>query len=74
MGSTLGVAPAAAASCNGLAAGAVVQGFFATATPIFGGGNRAFGTNTTGAIYQTQSTTALAMADTTAPAGATVIQ
>lgn len=74
MGSSLGAAPSAAASCNGLAAGVSVQGYYATATPIPGGGLRAFGTNTTGTIYQAQSTAAIAMTDTTAPVGATAIQ
>jgi prepilin-type N-terminal cleavage/methylation domain-containing protein len=74
MGTTLGVAAGAAASCNGLAAGAVLQGYFATATPIPGGGIRAFGTNGLHTIYQATQTVALAMTDTTAPAGATTIQ
>ena len=75
MGSTAGVAAAAPASCNGLAAGAVVQGYNATATPAAGGGSRAFGTNTSTTVYQeVGATTALAMTDTTAPAGALPIQ
>lgn len=74
MGSSSGVAAAAPASCNGLAAGAVVQGYNATATPTAGGGTRAFGTNTTGTIFQATQMAALAMTDTTAPAGATPIQ
>ena len=37
--SSSGVAAAAPAPCNGLAAGAVVQGYFATATPVPGGGS-----------------------------------
>ncbi len=75
MGSTAGVAAAAPASCNGLAAGAVVQGYNATATPAAGGGSRAFGTNTSTTVYQVVgATTALAMTDTTAPAGALPIQ
>lgn len=74
MGSSLGVAPGSPASCNGLAAGASVQGFNATATPLAGGGVRAFGTNTTGTVYQAQSTAAIAMTDTTAPATSTAIQ
>lgn len=74
MGSSTGVAATAPASCNGLAAGAVVQGYNATATPSAGGGTRAFGTNTTGTIYQAVQVAALAMTDTTAPAGATPIQ
>jgi prepilin-type N-terminal cleavage/methylation domain-containing protein len=74
MGSTSGVAAAAPASCNGLAAGAVVQGYNATATPTAGGGTRAFGTNTTGTIFQATQMAALAMTDTASPAGATPIQ
>jgi prepilin-type N-terminal cleavage/methylation domain-containing protein len=74
MGSSSGVAAAAPASCNGLAAGAVVQGYNATATPTAGGGTRAFGTNTTGTIFQATQMAALAMTDTAAPAGATPIQ
>ena len=74
MGSTTGVAATAPASCNGLAAGAVVQGYNATATPAAGGGTRAFGTNTTGTIFNAVSQVALAMTDTAAPAGANPIQ
>jgi type IV pilus assembly protein PilA len=74
MGSTSGVSATAQASCNGLAAGAVVQGYNATATPTPGGGTRAFGTNTTGTIFAAVAQVALAMTDTTAPAGANPIQ
>ncbi len=74
MGTSSGVAADAPESCNGLAAGAVVQGYNATATPSAGGGTRAFGTNTTGTIYQAVQQAALAMTDTTAPAGANPIQ
>ena len=74
MASSSGVAASAPASCNGLAAGAVVQGFNATATPDAGGGVRAFGSNTTGTIFQAVSATALAMTDTGAPAGANPLQ
>jgi type II secretory pathway pseudopilin PulG len=74
MGSSSGVAAGALASCNGLAAGAVVQGYNATATPVPGGGTRAFGTNSNATIYQAVSQTALAMTDTTAPAGSNPIQ
>jgi len=74
MASSSGVAASAPASCNGLAAGAVVQGYNATATPAAGGGVRAFGSNTTGTIFQAVSATALAMTDTTAPAGANPLQ
>jgi len=74
MGSATGVSATAAASCNGLAAGAVVQGYNATATPVAGGGTRAFGTNTTGTIFQAVSQVALVMTDTTAPAGSNPLQ
>ena len=74
MASSSGVAASAPASCNGLAAGAVVQGYNATATPDAGGGTRAFGTNTTATIFQAVSQTALAMTDTTAPAAANPLQ
>jgi type IV pilus assembly protein PilA len=74
MGSSSGVSAGAPASCNGLAAGAVVQGYNATAAPTAGGGTRSFGTNTTGTIFQAVQQAALAMTDTTAPAGATPIQ
>ena len=74
MGSSLGVAAAAPASCNGLATGAVVQGYNATASPAAGGGTRSFGTNTTGTIFAATQQAALAMTDTTAPAGANPLQ
>jgi type IV pilus assembly protein PilA len=74
MGSTSGVAATAPASCNGLVAGAVVQGYNATATPTAGGGTRAFGTNTSSTIFFAVSQVALAMTDTTAPAGSNPIQ
>jgi len=74
MASSTGVAAGAPASCNGLAAGAVVQGYNATAAPSAGGGARSFGTNTTGTIYAQTGTAVLAMTDTGAPAGAAPIQ
>ena len=74
MSSSLGVAAAAPASCNGLAAGTVVQGYHATATPVAGGGTRAFGTNLNATIYQATQMVALVMTDTTAPAGANPLQ
>ena len=74
MGSSGGAVAGAPASCNGLAAGAVVSGFFATATPLPSAGAKAFGVNTHHTIYQAMQATALAMTDTTAPAGATPIQ
>ena len=74
MASSTGVSATAPASCNGLAAGTVVQGYNATATPTAGGGTRAFGTNTTGTIFQEVSQAAIAMTDTAAPASATPLQ
>lgn len=52
MGSSQGVAATAPASCNGLAAGAVVQGYNATAVPAPGAGARSFATNGSGTVYQ----------------------
>jgi type IV pilus assembly protein PilA len=74
MGSTSGAYGTAAASCNGLPPGAVVQGYHATATPTTGGGALAFGTNTTKTIFHAASQTALAMTDTTAPPGASPLR
>ncbi len=68
MGTTSGVAAGAPLSCNGLAAGTVVQGYNATATPSAGGGSRAFGTNTTGTIFAATQMAALVMDDTAIPA------
>jgi len=51
MSSSIGVAPDAPPTCNGLAAGAAMQGYFATATPSQGGGTKAFGTNANHTIY-----------------------
>jgi hypothetical protein len=74
MGSSSGVAATAPASCNGLAAGAVVQGYWATATPLAGGGSRAFGTNTSSTVYGATQAAALVMTDTTPDAAAAPIQ
>jgi len=74
MGSTTGVAATALATCNLLGAGLVVQGYNATATPTAGSGVRAFGSNTSGTIFQAVSQVALAMTDMTAPAAATPLQ
>ena len=67
-------APAAGAptSCNGSAAGTVVSTYFVGASPTTGGGGRFFGSNQGGTIFQ--STTAVAVTQTGAPAGATPIQ
>ena len=66
-------APGAPASCNGLAAGAAVGTYFASAAPTAGGGVRFFATNSGGTIYQ--STAAIPVTQTGAPpAPATPIQ
>lgn len=75
MGSTTGPVATAPASCNGLAAGTVVGGYYATATPTAGAGNRAFATNTMATIYQKIGTAAVTVTDTTVTdAAATPIQ
>lgn len=74
MSSSTGVAPDAPPTCNGLAAGAAVQGYFATATPSAGGGTKAFGTNANHTIYYATQMSPLAMTDSAAPAGAYSIQ
>jgi len=73
MGSTGGAVATAPASCNGQAGGTGTGGYFATATPTQNAGDFAFGTNGAGTIYQAVQQTALAMTDTTAPAGATAL-
>ena len=70
----MGVAADAPPTCNGLAAGAAMQGYFATATPSPGGGSKAFGTNTNHTIYWATQMAPLAMTDDTAPAGTFSIQ
>lgn len=74
MASSIGVAASAPPSCNGLAAGAVVQGYYATAAPSAGGGQRSFGTNTMGTIFSQTTAAALAMTDTGYPAGSAPLQ
>jgi prepilin-type N-terminal cleavage/methylation domain-containing protein len=74
MSSSTGVAPDAPPTCNGLAPGAAMQGFFATATPSPGGGTKAFGTNANHTIYYATQMSPLAMTDSTAPAGTFSIQ
>ena len=70
---TAGAAAAGApASCNGAAAGTVVSTYFVSAAPSAGGGARYFGSNQGGTIYQ--STAAVAVTQSGAPAGATPIQ
>jgi prepilin-type N-terminal cleavage/methylation domain-containing protein len=74
MSSSTGVAPDAPPTCNGLAAGAATQGFFATATPSPGGGTKSFGTNTNHTIYYASQMSPLGMTDSTAPTGSISIQ
>jgi type IV pilus assembly protein PilA len=74
MSSSSGVAADAPPTCNGLAAGAAMQGYFATATPSPGAGTKAFGTNTNHTIYWAMQMAPLAMTDDTAPAGTFSIQ
>jgi prepilin-type N-terminal cleavage/methylation domain-containing protein len=62
------VAATAPASCNGLAAGTVVQGYFANADPLGGGGTRSFATNTAGTIYQDRTAMPIAITATGQPA------
>lgn len=70
IGSSDGPSPWSPDTCNGIAAGASLSGFFATATPTPGTGTRAFGVNTIGTIYYAAQFVPLAMTDTDAPAGA----
>ena len=65
-------ATGAPASCNGVAAGAVVSTYFVGASPTPGGGTRFFGTNQGATIYQ--GTAALPVTQTGAPAGGAPIQ
>ena len=74
MASESGAVNPSPASCNGLAANTVVGGYNATATPIAGGGSRAFGTNTSNTVYSAVQTTALTMTDTAPDAAAKPIQ
>ena len=74
MASSGGAVAGAPASCNGLAAGTVVSGYYGTATPLATAGVKSFGVNTYHTVYQATQATALAMTDTTAPAGAIPIQ
>ena len=63
----------APASCNGIAAGAMVVTYFAGAVPTAGGGVRNFGTNQGGTIYFISSA-AVPVTQQGAPAGANPIQ
>ena len=74
---TFALAPGAAASgapasCNGVAAGALVFTYFVGGNPTAGGGGRFFGTNQGGTIYH--ATAAVAATQTGAPAGTAPIQ
>jgi len=61
------VAASAPASCNNLAAGTVVQGYFANNDPAGGGGTRSFATNTSGTIWQDRTAAAITLTATTGP-------
>jgi type IV pilus assembly protein PilA len=73
MGHNSGAAAATVTPCiNGQN---LFQGYFGTATPLSGGGTRAFATNVAGTIYQaTQQATLTPADDTSAVAGGTPIQ
>jgi len=58
-------------SCNG---GALGTGYHATAVPVSGGGSRAFGTNTTGAIYFTDPPMAIVVTDQAVGAGTALLR
>ena len=66
-------AAGAPASCNGLAAGAVVSTYFVGGTPTVGGGVRNFGSNQGGTIYFI-SGAAVPVTQQGAPAGSNPIQ
>jgi prepilin-type N-terminal cleavage/methylation domain-containing protein len=70
LGSTSGVSAVSPASCNGIAAGASLSGYFATATASPGTGTRSYGVNGMGSIFYQEQSVPVAMTDTTAPAGA----
>ena len=71
MGGTAGTSPL---SCNGVAAAAGLQSYWAAADPVGSGGTRFFGTNTTGTIFQSTGTLT-GMVQTGAPAApATPVQ
>ncbi len=54
-------------TCNGLAAGAALVSYKAGADPVDGQGDRYFGTNTSGTIYQHTSTLFATMPESGAP-------
>jgi len=64
----------APASCNGQAAGAGTEGYFATATPLGAGGTRFFFTNTTSTIWQDTATFVGATSEIAAPGHGAAIQ
>ena len=69
---TMALTAGAQASCNGIAAGAIVETYFVGAAPTSGGGVRYFGTNQGGTIYT--STAAVTATQNGAPAGANTLQ
>jgi type II secretory pathway pseudopilin PulG len=66
------VAPAAPASCNGVAAGSLVWSYYVGADPIPGGGIRFFGMNQGGTIYTAPAQ--LPVTQSGQPAGSTAIE
>jgi prepilin-type N-terminal cleavage/methylation domain-containing protein len=69
---TGGAAPASPVSCNGGAAGTGVSSYFVGADPLPGTGERHFGANQGGTIFQAGAAVPVTLAGT--PAGATPIQ
>lgn len=60
-------ASGAAATCNGLAAGAAVSTYKAGADPVSGQGDRFFATNTSGTVFEHTATLFATMPETGAP-------
>jgi hypothetical protein len=72
LGSTTGPDATAPASCNGLAPGTLVKGYWATATPTApDAGTRAFAINTSGLVWYGAQHTPIRVSDSGAPADAT---
>jgi hypothetical protein len=72
IGSSAGPAANAPPSCNGLPAGRMTPGYYATATPDSAEtGSRAFAVNTAGTIWFAVQTTPIRLTDNAPPAKAT---
>lgn len=70
MGSSTGPAADAPASCNGLAPGTMVAGFYVTATPESAEmGTRAFAANTDGIVWFAEQQTPIRVTNTGQPQG-----